>query len=98
MAAQLRLIRVVAPRGRPTDETPHRRPPQAPAVRARRRQHVRRGASDGLEGATVKKLFYELIDANMIEAGARDEPMQLTQLGRAVLKGGVGTFKIKKDK
>jgi hypothetical protein len=34
----------------------------------------------------------------MIEAGARDEPMQLTQLGRAVLKGGVGTFKIKKDK
>jgi hypothetical protein len=52
----------------------------------------------GWKEATVKKLFYELIDANMIEAGARDEPMQLTQLGRAVLKGGVGTFKIKKDK
>ena len=48
----------------------------------------------GWKEATVKKLFY----ANMIEAGARDEPMQLTQLGRAVLKGGVGTFKIKKDK
>jgi hypothetical protein len=45
---------------------------------------------------TVEKLFYELVDANMIEHGARDEPMQLTRLGRAVLKGGVGTFKIKK--
>jgi helix-turn-helix protein len=52
----------------------------------------------GWKEATVKKLFYELIDANMIEAGARDEPMQLTSLGRAVLKGGVDTFKIKKDK
>jgi predicted transcriptional regulator len=45
--------------------------------------------------ATVEKLFYELVDANMIEHGARDEPMVLTRLGRAVLKGGVGTFKIK---
>jgi hypothetical protein len=45
--------------------------------------------------ATVEKLFYELVDANMIEHCARDEPMQLTRLGRAVLKGGVGTFKIK---
>jgi hypothetical protein len=45
--------------------------------------------------ATVEKLYYELVDANMIEHGARDEPMVLTRLGRAVLKGGVGTFKIK---
>jgi len=48
--------------------------------------------------ATVEKLFYELVDANMIEHGARDEPMQITRLGRAVLKGGVGTFKLAKKK
>jgi hypothetical protein len=29
----------------------------------------------GWKEATVKKLFYELIDANMIEAGAPDERM-----------------------
>ena len=53
----------------------------------------------GWKEATVKKLFYELNDANMIEAGAPDEPMHLTQLGRAVLKGGVGTFEVaKKDR
>lgn len=46
--------------------------------------------------ANVEKLFFELIDANMIEHCARDEPMTLTRLGRAVLKGGVGTFKIRK--
>lgn len=45
---------------------------------------------------TVERLFYELVDANMIEHCARDEPMTITRLGRAVLKGGVGTFKIKK--
>lgn len=46
--------------------------------------------------ATVQKLWQELVDANMIEYDARDEPMQLTRLGRAVLKGGVGTFRIRK--
>jgi hypothetical protein len=46
--------------------------------------------------ATVEKLFYELIDGNMIEHCARDEPMTLTRLGRAVLKGGAGTFKLKR--
>jgi hypothetical protein len=46
--------------------------------------------------ATVKKLYYELVDANMIEQGARDEPMVITRLGRAVLKGVVGTFKLRK--
>lgn len=48
--------------------------------------------------ATTEKLFYELVDANMIEHGARDEPMVITRLGRAVLRGGVGTFKIAKKK
>ena len=46
--------------------------------------------------ATVEKLYYELIDGGLIEHAARDEPMQLTRLGRAVLKGGVGTFKLAK--
>jgi hypothetical protein len=46
--------------------------------------------------ATVEKLYYELIDGNMIEQGARDEPMHITRLGRAVLKGGVGTFKLRR--
>jgi hypothetical protein len=44
----------------------------------------------------VERLFYEMVDAGMIEHCARDEPMVLTRLGRAVLKGGVGTFKLKK--
>ena len=48
--------------------------------------------------AATEKLFYELVDANLIEHGARDEPMQLTRLGRAVLKGGVGTFKLARKK
>jgi hypothetical protein len=48
----------------------------------------------GLSVATTEKLFYELCDANMLAYDARDEPMQLTRLGRAVLKGGVGTFKL----
>ena len=48
--------------------------------------------------ATVERLFYELVDGNMIEHGARDEPMHITRLGRAVLKGGVGTFKLAKKR
>ena len=44
----------------------------------------------------VERLFYELVDSGMIEHCARDEPMTLTRLGRAVLKGGAGTFKLNK--
>jgi len=46
----------------------------------------------------VERLFYELVDGGMIEHCARDEPMTLTRLGKAVLKGGVGTFVLAKKK
>jgi hypothetical protein len=48
----------------------------------------------GLTEATVQRLYYELFDAHMIDSTSRDEPMTLTHLGRAVLKGGVGTFRM----
>ena len=38
---------------------------------------------------SIERLFYELVDANMIEHCDRDEPMHLTRLGRAALKGGL---------
>ena len=39
--------------------------------------------------AIVQKLFYELIDANLIEHCGRDEPMHLTRAGRDALRRGL---------